>query len=93
MGRNKKKRRKLQRARCIRSYRRIAYIHHGVCEVCQQHIHPGEEYEGSVWVNGARLWVKKEHAFCVPWDWDHYHEEFEDEEMEDLNEERYDKAA
>ena len=63
-----RKKRKAGRARCIRSYVRIARENHGVCPFCHEPIEPGEEYEGSVWVNGAELWVNKEHMFCEPWD-------------------------
>ena len=66
----KRKRRKLHRSRCIRSYRRLANQNHGLCDFCRDEIYPGEEYEGLVYVNGQRLCVVKQHTDCLPWDWD-----------------------
>jgi hypothetical protein len=63
-----RKKRKPVRARCIRSYERIAQQSHGVCPFCHSLIEAGDEYEGSVWVNGAELWVVKQHLFCELWD-------------------------
>lgn len=68
----RKKRRKTSNARCIRTYQRIANQNHGECPFCRHDIEAGDEYEGSVYVNGARLWVVKEHTYCLPWDVDEY---------------------
>ena len=64
----RKKKRKPGRARCIRSYVRIAHQGHGECSFCLDEIEPGQDYEGTVWVNGVDFWVKKVHLFCEPWD-------------------------
>jgi len=64
----RRKKRKAGRARCIRSYTRIANQHHGMCPFCHDDIEAGDEYEGNVYVNGAELWVVKQHMFCEPWD-------------------------
>lgn len=85
----KGRQRKAQRARCIRSYRRIACQNHGECPFCREQINAGDEYEGSVYINGIKLWVVKEHSFCLPWDEDEIRkldEELSESESEDLAE-------
>ncbi|MEK9158260.1 MAG: hypothetical protein AAB638_03735 [Patescibacteria group bacterium] len=83
---SRKKRQKRHRARCLRTYRRVAHQSHGTCEFCREEINAGDEYEGAVYTNGREFWVKKEHIYCLPWDHDetyrHYEEIANQEESE-----------
>ncbi len=52
------------KARCLRTFVRVARCDHGICQQCQKPIHAGEEYEGWVMVYDRRLWVTKIHRVC-----------------------------
>ncbi len=88
--------RRKPRKRCLHSYRRIAHKQYD-CWRCPQHIEPGEEYWGEVWVNPdvkPRLRVWRSHVWCPVERFEETSERFNREmEAEDAREAAAERAA